>query len=143
MAKQLHFKEAALLAQETAVAEGKGNLHEIIFAMLQEQHDRQIAAMAATNKVTMDAMMERMNALVAGGGGRRPTHLDKESTLTVGSSPPTSTGSGRTQPKKPKRRNCICPHCKIFVLHKPENFVKLDVNKDNCWQGWKLVHTIA
>jgi hypothetical protein len=61
----------------------------MLFAMLQEQHDRQNAAMTATNKANMDAMMERMNALVAGGGGRCLTHQDKENTPTVGSSLPT------------------------------------------------------
>jgi hypothetical protein len=64
----LHFKEAALLVQETAAAKDKGGLQEMLFAMLQEQHDRQIAAMTAKNKAIMDTMMERMNALVAGGG---------------------------------------------------------------------------
>ncbi len=38
-----------------------------MFAMLQEQHDTQIAAMTATNKANMDAMMERMNVIMAGG----------------------------------------------------------------------------
>jgi hypothetical protein len=64
----------------------------MLFAMLQEQHDKQIAAMTATNKANMDAMMERMNALVTGGGGRGPTHQDKEITPTVGNILPTSTG---------------------------------------------------
>jgi hypothetical protein len=112
MAKQLRFKEVALFAQETAAAEDQGKLQAMLFAMLQEQHDRQIAAMTATNKANMDAMMERMNALVAGGVGRRPTHQDKESTPTVGNSLPTSTISGTTQPKKPKRCKFICLHCK-------------------------------
>jgi hypothetical protein len=94
MVKQLCFKEAALLAQETAAAEDKGESQAMLFVMLQEQHDRQIAATTATNKTSMDAMMERMNALVTGGAGRRPTHQDKESTPTVGISLPTLTGSG-------------------------------------------------
>jgi hypothetical protein len=34
--------------------------------MLQEQHNRQIVVMTATNKANMDTMMERMNALVTG-----------------------------------------------------------------------------
>ena len=29
----------------------------MLFAMLQEQHDKQIAVMAATNKANMEAMM--------------------------------------------------------------------------------------
>jgi hypothetical protein len=66
-AKQLQFKEAALLAQETAAAKEEGELQAMWFAMLQEQHDKQIAAMTATNKANMDAMMERMNAIMAGG----------------------------------------------------------------------------
>jgi hypothetical protein len=39
-AKQLRFKEAALLAQETAAAEDTGKSHAMLFAMLQEQHDK-------------------------------------------------------------------------------------------------------
>ena len=143
MAKQSCFKEAVLLAQETAAAEDEGKLQAMLFAMLQEQYDRQIAAMTAKNKANMDAMMERMNALVAGGGGRCPTQQDKVSTPTVGNSLPTSTGSGTTQPMKPKGRNCICPDCKMFVLDKPKNCVELEANKDKCWPGWKLFHTIA
>jgi hypothetical protein len=129
-AKQLRFKEAVLHAQETAAAEDKGKSQAMLFAMLQEQHNRQITAMTATNKANMEAMMERMNALVTGGAGRCPTHQDKESTPTVGNSLPTATGSGTTQPKKPKRCKCMCPHCKMFVLHKPEKCVELKANKD-------------
>jgi hypothetical protein len=45
MAKQSCFKETALLAQDTAAAEDKGESQAMLFAMLQEQHDRQIVAM--------------------------------------------------------------------------------------------------
>jgi hypothetical protein len=81
----------------------------MVFEMLQEQHDRQIVAVTATNKANVDAMMERMNALVAGGVGRHLTYQDNESTPTVGNSCPTLTGTGTTQPKKPKRHKSICP----------------------------------
>ncbi len=57
-AKQSRFKEAALLAQETAAAEEEGKTQAMLFAMLQEQHDKQMETMAATNKANMDAMME-------------------------------------------------------------------------------------
>jgi hypothetical protein len=142
-AKQLRFKKAALLAHETAAMEDKGKSQAMLFAMLQEQHDKQIAAMTATNKANMDAMMERMNALVTGGAGRCQTQQDKASTSTVRNSLPTLTGSGTTQPKKPKMQKCICPHCKMFVFHKPKSCVKLEANKDKRWPGWKLFHTIA
>jgi hypothetical protein len=65
MAKQLRFKEAALLTQETAAAEDECESQAILFAMLQEQHNRQITVMTATNKANMDIMMERMNTLVS------------------------------------------------------------------------------
>jgi hypothetical protein len=86
--------------------------------------------MTATNKAIMDVMMERMDALVAGGVRRCPTHQDKESTTTVGYSLPTLTGSGTTQPNKPRRGKCIYPHCKMVVLHKPNNCVEVEANKD-------------
>jgi hypothetical protein len=88
-AKQSHFKEAALLAQEMAAAEDKGKSQAMLFAIVQEQHDKQIAAMTATNKANVDAMMERMNTLVTSGAGRCPTQQDKASTPTVGNSLPT------------------------------------------------------
>jgi hypothetical protein len=71
--------------------------------------------MTATNKVNIDAIIERMNAFVAGGEGRCPTHQDKASTTTVGNSLPTLTGSGTTHPKKPKRHKCMCPHGKNIL----------------------------
>ncbi len=78
MAKQVQFKEAALLAQETAAAKEEGELQAMLFEMLQEQHDKQIAAMTATNKANMDAMMERMNAILAGGGEKGTAQHDKD-----------------------------------------------------------------
>ena len=57
-AKQSGFKEAAFLAKETAAAEEEGESQAMLFAMLQEQHNKQIAAMAATNEASMNAMME-------------------------------------------------------------------------------------
>jgi hypothetical protein len=143
MTKQSRFKEAVLLAQETAAAENKGESQAMLFTMLQEQHDKQITSMTATNKAKMDAMMERMNALVTGGAGRRPTQQDTGSTPTVGNSLLTLMGSGTTQSKKPKRGKCICPHCKMFILHNPKYCVELKANKDKPWLGWKLVHTIT
>jgi hypothetical protein len=104
---------------------------------------RQAIMLMTTNKANMDAMLKRMNPLVTGEAGRCPIHQDKESTPTVGNSLPTLTGSGTTQPKKPKRCKCMCPHCKMFVLHKPKNCVELEANKDKRWLGWRLVHTIA
>jgi hypothetical protein len=120
MTKQLRFKEAVLLAQETAAAEDKGKSKAMLFAMLQEQHGRQIVALTATNKANMNAMMEKMNALVTGGVGRYPTHQDKESTPTVWNSLSTSTRSGTTQPKKLQRRKCVCPHCKCLFFTNPK-----------------------
>ena len=51
--KQSRFKEAALLAQETAAAEEEGQTPALLFTMLQEQHAKQIIAMAEANKANM------------------------------------------------------------------------------------------
>jgi len=144
MAKQSRFKKAALLAQETAAAEEEGESQAMLFAMLQEQHDKQIAAMAATNKANMDAMIERMNAMAAGrrGGDRgTPTQqTDKENTPPGGNIyPPTDTH----QTKKPSKKKAFCPHCKTFVLHKFENYNELEANKDKRWPVWKSVRATA
>ncbi len=57
-AKQSCFKEAALLAQETVAAEEEGETKAMLFALLQEKHNKQMETMAATNKTNMDAMLE-------------------------------------------------------------------------------------
>jgi hypothetical protein len=121
-ARQSRFKEAALLAQETAAAEEEGESQAMLFAMLQEQHNKQIAAMTATNKANMETMMERMNALVAAGrGGDRRTPVqqpDKENIPPPGGNicPPVNPDAT----KKLRKKKALCPHCKTFVFHKPE-----------------------
>jgi hypothetical protein len=75
-AKQSRFKEVALLAQETEAAQEEGETQAMLFAMLQEQHNKQMAMMVASNKANMDTMMECMNVLVAAGGGRRMTNKE-------------------------------------------------------------------
>ena len=110
------------------MAEEEGETQALLFTMLQEQHDRQLATMAATNKANMDAMMEKMNALVAAGAGR-----NKENT------PPTTTGSGDIA-KKPKRKKKLCPNCKSFVYHSHDKCYELDANKDARYPGWKSIH---
>jgi hypothetical protein len=57
-AKHLQFKDAALPAQEQAVAEDKGKATAMMFALLQEQHKNQMEAMATASQKAMDAMME-------------------------------------------------------------------------------------
>jgi hypothetical protein len=71
-AKQSRFKEAALAAQEQAVATEEGEMQAMMFALLQKQHQSQLESMAMANKATMEAMMEQMNGIVAAHGGRKP-----------------------------------------------------------------------
>jgi hypothetical protein len=74
-AKQSRFKEAALLAQKT-----EGKTQVLLFAMLQDQHTKQIAHMEVTNKTNMDAMIEQMNTLVAARDARHAHQPDKVNT---------------------------------------------------------------
>ncbi len=98
-AKQCRFKEAALLAQETAATEEEGETQVMLFALLQEQHDKQMETMDATNKTKMDAMLERMNALVAAASGKQ--NNDKENTPPARNS--TSANNGTKKPKRKKK----------------------------------------
>ena len=84
-AKQSRFKDAALAAQELAAAEEEGEAATMMFALLQEQHKSQMDAMAASNQKAMEAMFERMNAIIACNG----KVADKEN------NPPASTNSSR------------------------------------------------
>ncbi len=143
-AKQSRFKEAALLAQEKAAAKEEGELQAMLFAMLHKQYDNQIMVMTATHKANMDALMERMNAILAGGGEKQTAQHDKETTPPRWNRCPLAgTGMGTDQAKKPRKQKALCPHCKTFVLHKPDNCTELEANKDKQRPGWKSVHANA
>jgi hypothetical protein len=77
---------------ETAAMEEEGENQAMLFAMLQEKHNKQMASMAASNKANMDAMMEWMNVLAAASGGRRSN--DKENTPPAGNTTPAGSGAG-------------------------------------------------
>jgi hypothetical protein len=136
-AKQSCFKEAALHAQEAAAAEEEGETQAMLFAMLQDQHTKQIAQMEAANKTNMDSMMERMNALITVASGRQTHQPDKENTPPTGNVKPPTGGGERV--KKPRRKRTLCPHCKTFVLHKHELCYELEANKASRYPGWKSV----
>ena len=86
--------------------------------------------MEATNKANMDAMMERMNALVAAG-------YNKENVIPPGATP---TGGG---PKRPRAKKHHCPNCKKMVIHKATDCYELETNKDKWFDGWKSAITPA
>ena len=64
----------------------------MLFAMLQDQHTKQITKMEATNKANMEAMMEKMNALVASNATRQTHQPDKENTPPGGNVKPPGGG---------------------------------------------------
>jgi hypothetical protein len=134
--KQLQFKEAALLPQETAAAKEEGKTQAMSFAMLQDQHAKQITQMKARNKTNMDTMMEQMNALVAVDRAQQAHQSDKENTpLGRNVIPPGSSD----QAKKPRRKKALCPTCKCFVMHKPASCYELKANKTSHHPGWKSI----
>jgi hypothetical protein len=108
-AKQSHFKEAALLTKETAAAEEEGETQAMLFALLQEQHNKKMETMATTNKINMDAMMERMNALVAAASGNQ--NNDKENMPLARNSTPANDGT-----KKPKCKKNSAQTAKLLFI---------------------------
>ena len=139
-ANQSRFKEAALQAQEAAAAEEEGETQAMLFAMLQDQHTKQITQMEATNKANMEAMMDKMNALVASNATRQTHQPDKENTPPGGNVKPPGNGN---RVKKPRKKKTLCPNCKCFVHHKPETCYELEANKATRYPGWKSVFAAA
>ena len=134
-ARQSRFKEAALHAQEAAAAEEEGETQAMLFAMLQDQHAKQIAQLEASNKSTLDSLLERMNALVAANGAHTIHQPDKENNPPAGNiNPPAG-----ERIKKPRKKKTLCPNCKTFVLHKPALCYELEANKASRYPGWKSV----
>ena len=107
-----------------------------MFTMLQDQHSKQITAMAEANKVNMKAMMMRINAIVTEAGGHA---LPTTTTMPPASGNPTA---GETKLKKVKAK-ALCPLCKKMVLHKQNNCPELEENKEKWWPGWKSVNNTA
>jgi len=114
----------------------------MLFAMLQDQHTKQIAHMEATNKANMEAMMEKMNALIASNITRQTHQPDKENTPPGGNVKPPGGGGGE-QAKKPKMKKALCPNYKCFALHKPELCYELEANKAKRYPGWKSIFAEA
>jgi hypothetical protein len=83
-----------------------------------------------------------MNAIMTGGREKRTAQQDKENTPPGGNRRPPA-GTGTDQTKKPQKQKALSPHCKMFVLHKPDTCPVLEANKDKRWLGWKSVHAIA
>jgi hypothetical protein len=108
----------------------------MMFALLQDQHKSQLEAMAAANKATMDALMERMNTILGNNGGGRRNKRDKENTPPLTNITPKGNDN---KEQKVKRKKKLCPHCNLFVFHKPNRCYELEANKDKRWVGWKLV----
>jgi hypothetical protein len=131
-AKHLRFKDAALAAQEMAMAEGEGETTVMMFALLQEQHRLQMETLVVANQQTMDAMLEQMNAIIAGQGKA----LDKENICPPNTN--ATTGTGGKSCKKTK-----CPHCKKYAFHSAADFYELEANASKQWAGWKLVQDAA
>ena len=102
-----------------------------MFALLQEQHRAQLDAMAAANQKAMDAMFERMNAIVTSKGAGP----DKENAPPRGNGNPASENDTGTT----KRRKKKCPHCGKTVFHKATECYELEANASKRWAGWKSV----
>ncbi len=103
----------------------------MMFALLREQHKSQLDAMvaaAAANQKALDAMFERMNAILAGQGKA----ADNENTLLATGNARGGTGSTKTNKKK-------CTHCGKHVFHKPAVCYELNANASKRWTGWKSV----
>ena len=136
MAKQSQFKEAALQAQEAAAAEEEGKMQAMLFAMLQDQPTKQIAQMEATNKANMEAMMDKMNALVASNATRQTHQPDKENRQR-------QTPRWRRASEEAQEEKDAMPQLQVFVLHKPELCYELEANKATRYPGWKSIFAAA
>ena len=88
--------------------------------------------MAASNQKAMEAMLEKMNAIIANNG----KSADKEN------NPPASSNSGSNN-SGTKRNRKKCQHCGKLVFHKPTACLELEANAGKRWAGWKSVKDTA
>jgi hypothetical protein len=100
----------------------------MMFALLQEQHKTQMDAMVAANQKAMEALFDRMNAIL----GTQVRPVDKENKLPASGNTDNSNGGIKGNRKK-------CVNCRKLVFHKPTACYKLDANASKSWAGWKSV----
>ncbi len=93
-----------------------------MFALLQEQHRSQLEAMAAANQKAMEAMFERMNAIIGG----HDRAADKENMPPAEGNAGNSTGGMKRYCKQ-------CSHCRKHVFHKSSNCYELEANTSKHW----------
>ncbi len=84
--------------------------------------------MATENQKAMEAMFERINAIIGG----QCKVVDKENT-------PPATGNKDNSIVGTKRNRKKCTHCGKHMFHKPSDCYELEVNKSKRWTGWKSV----
>jgi hypothetical protein len=98
----------------------------MMLALLQEQHKAQLKVMVAANKQAMDAMLERMNALITGQGKA----ADKATAMI----PNSNTGKASNITNRGKK---VCTSCRKLVFHKPQTCYELESNASKRYPGWK------
>jgi hypothetical protein len=125
-AKHPRFKDAVLAAQELTAADEEGKTTTMMFALLQDQHRAQFEAMVAANKQAMDAMLERMNALIVGHG--------KAADKVTATIPNSNTGQASTTTNCKKK---VCANCRKLVFHKLQTCYELESNTSKRYPGWK------
>jgi hypothetical protein len=107
----LRFKDTALTAQELAAAEEEGKTTAMMFTLLQEQHKAQLKLMAAANKQVMDAIFERMNALIADHG--------KAADKVTGTIPNSNTGRASSTTNRQTAENLSFTSQKLATSSRP------------------------
>jgi hypothetical protein len=137
--KTIKIQRGSATCTRDAAAKEEGKTQAMLFAMLHDQHAKQIVQMEAKNKSNLDAMMEQMNALVAAGRAQQAHQPDKENTPPGRNVIPLGGGN---QVKKPRWKKALCPNCKCFVMHKPAGCNKLKANKASRYPGWKLIFAV-
>ncbi len=103
--KHSRFKDAALAAQELAAAKEEGETTAMMFALLQDQHKAQLETMAAANKQAINAMLEHMNALIAGQG--------KAADKVTANIPNSNTGQASNTTNRKKK---VCTNCGKLII---------------------------
>jgi hypothetical protein len=82
---------------------------------------------AASKQAMMHAMLECMNALIAGQGKA----LDKVTVII----PNSNIGQASNTMDRKKK---VCMNCAKLVIHKPQTCYELESNASKRYPGWKL-----
>ena len=134
-ARQTAFQEAALQAKEEAIAEETA----LILTLQQEKHNKEMKAMKEALE-TMKGEIARLAKQSQKKGGNTNNKNNNPNTAGTNNQKPATKTKGPAVKFKVRQtmleKQALCPNCKCWGKHRPEDCLELEANKEKRNKTW-------